>query len=67
MSENKKELDVFEKKREEERIKLEVCQKEKQVTSCLKCPEVIGCKVRKSYVLAVYESMNKGAGGGFEF
>lgn len=67
MSEPKKELDVFEKKREAEREKVEACQLEKKVSSCLVCPEVIGCTIRKSYVVAVYESMSKGAGGGFEF
>ncbi len=67
MSETKKELDVFELKREEEREKVETCQKEKGHNSCLVCPEVIGCKIRLSYVKAVYESMSKGAGGGFEF
>jgi hypothetical protein len=27
----------------------------------------LDCLVRKEYIKAVYESMNKGAGGGFEF
>jgi len=67
MSETKKELDVFEIKRDEERLKVESCQEEKKMNSCLVCPEVIGCAIRKQYVVAVYESMSKGAGGGFEF
>ncbi len=67
MTEPKKALDIFEKRREEEREKLEACQAEKKRRSCLDCPEVIGCPIRNSYVRAVYESMNKGAGGGFEF
>ena len=46
---------------------LQKCQKEHSVDSCIKCKEVIGCKIRKSYINATYQSMNKGAGGGFEF
>jgi hypothetical protein len=67
MSKPKKELDAYELKREEEREKVESCQKERGYHSCLVCPEVIGCELRKKYVVAVYESMSKGAGGGFEF
>ncbi len=46
---------------------LEACQGEKQVDSCLKCESVIGCETRKKYVDAVYESMNGGKGGDFDF
>ncbi len=67
MSENKKELDIFEERREQEKEKVQACQTQKQLNSCLQCPEIIGCEIRKKYVVAVYESMNKGAGGGFEF
>ena len=67
MSENKKELDPYEQKRDEQRANVEACQLEKKLKSCLVCPEVIGCEIRKKYVVAVYESMNKGVGGGFEF
>jgi hypothetical protein len=67
MSEPKKELDVFEQKRDAEREKVEKCQSDKGHNSCLVCPEVVGCEIRKRYVVAVYESMSKGAGGGFEF
>ena len=67
MSENNQTRDAFEIKRDEERLKVEACQKEKGHNSCLVCPEVIGCAIRKRYVVAVYESMSKGAGGGFEF
>lgn len=31
------------------------------------CEKFFECELRKKYVLAVYESMNKGSGGGFEF
>ncbi len=67
MPENNEPLDAFEIKRDEERQKVEACQKEKGHNSCLVCPEVVGCAIRKQYVVAVYESMSKGAGGGFEF
>jgi len=67
MSENKQAADIFEQKRDEEREKVEKCQSDKGHSSCLVCPEVVGCVIRKKYVVAVYESMNKGVGGGFEF
>jgi hypothetical protein len=51
--------------RELQRIR--TCQKERGLSSCLKCPEILGCETREAYVSAVYESMNKGQGGGFEF
>ena len=31
------------------------------------CEKFFDCELRKKYVLTVYESMNKGSGGGFEF
>ncbi len=46
---------------------LKECQEKQSLKSCFKCKEVIGCEMRNSYVKAVYESMNKGSGGGFEF
>ena len=48
-------------------VELQQCQKEHNLNSCLKCEQVLECALRQSYVKAVYESMNKGAGGGFEF
>ncbi len=59
--------DRYEIALEEALKELKACQKQKGLSSCLECKEVIGCKVRNSYVKAVYESMNKGKGGGFEF
>ncbi len=67
MLHDKKELDEFEKKLEEQIITLHECQQKQQVDSCLKCTHVIGCETRKAYVDAVYNSMSKGATGGFEF
>ena len=46
---------------------LEACQKEQGVNSCLKCAKLLNCDIRDSYIKAVYESMSKGKGGGFEF
>ena len=47
--------------------RLQECQKEQNVRSCLACTKILECTLRKEYVNAVYESMNKGQGGGFEF
>lgn len=51
----------------QQHAKLENCQKEKQLTSCLKCDKLLECEVRDAYIKAVYDSMSKGKGGGFEF
>ena len=66
-NEIQKELDKYELALIEKTKILKDCQKDKNVNSCLKCEEIIGCKIRNEYVNAVYESMNKGKGGGFEF
>jgi hypothetical protein len=67
MSEDKRELDLYEQKLQDQKEILQKCQDDKKVNSCLVCLEVIGCAIRKKYVLSVYESMSKGEGGGFEF
>ena len=64
---NEKELDKWILARDEAKDKLLICQKEMEVQSCFKCVKVIGCEIRNEYVKKVYESMNKGQGGGFEF
>jgi hypothetical protein len=33
----------------------------------MKCEVLLSCELREAYVKAVYDSMNKGTGGGFEF
>ncbi|MFZ2968145.1 MAG: hypothetical protein WA080_03715 [Sulfuricurvum sp.] len=43
------------------------CQHTKDVKSCFECSELIGCPIRAHYVRSVYESMSKGATGGFDF
>ena len=39
----------------------------KRSKSCLGCEEINSCDLRDSYVKAVYDSMSRGGGGGFEF
>ena len=46
---------------------LKQCQEQNSVDSCMKCTKVLECAIRDKYIKAVYESMNKGSGGGFEF
>ena len=46
---------------------LEACQKEHAVNSCMKCKKLLDCEIRDAYIKAVYDSMSKGKGGGFEF
>ncbi len=55
-------LTLHQKKRE-----LESCQQEQKIKSCMKCQKLLVCELRDVYVKAVYDSMNKGTGGGFEF
>ncbi len=59
--------DKWELALEEKLIELKECQEKHGVKSCMKCEKIIGCEIRNMYVNAVYESMNKGTGGGFEF
>jgi len=49
------------------KIELEECQKSLHLSSCLKCEKLLDCETRDSYIKAVYDSMSKGQGGGFEF
>jgi hypothetical protein len=60
-------LDEWQIALKEQKVKLQQCQTQHQVDSCMKCPKVLECEIRDSYVKAVYDSMNKGTGGGFEF
>jgi hypothetical protein len=48
-------------------IIIQKCQEDNNLSSCTTCPKIIECEVRKVYVKTVYESMNKGSSGGFEF
>ena len=62
-----KEINLFKAKLQEQQELLQACQKKHKIKSCMLCKEVIGCATRKSYVNSVYQSMNKGQSGGFEF
>jgi hypothetical protein len=65
MSNNNK--DKWDKKLDDEIDTIRNCQLERQLTGCEDCDQLLICKIRKKYVKAVYESMNKGTTGGFEF
>ncbi len=67
MSEQTKELDKFELHLEEMLKKLTECQQEKGYKTCSACELFLECELRREYVEAVYNSMSKGATGGFEF
>jgi len=60
-------LDQWQITLKQKKNELERCQQEKHLTSCLKCEKILDCTVRDSYIEAVYDSMNKGKSGGFEF
>ncbi len=62
-----KEADKYEIALQKKTAELKKCQGDKGYKSCLPCPQINDCKLRDEYVNAVYESMNKGKGGGFEF
>ncbi len=61
------EKDKFEKKLQSSAQNLQNCQRQRKLSSCLACKEILECPTRKYYVDAVYENMSKGQGGGFEF
>jgi len=60
-------LDEWQITLKQKKVELENCQKEHNVNSCLKCDKLLNCALRDAYVKAVYDSMSKGKGGGFEF
>ncbi len=64
---NNQSLDEWEQKLEVKLALLQKCQEENSVSTCTACPKFFDCELRKTYVIAVYESMNKGSTGGFEF
>ncbi|MGH1600234.1 hypothetical protein [Campylobacter majalis] len=66
MSENIQK-DSFELKLEEDKKTLQQCQESKNLKSCFDCDKLFECETRKRYVDSAYNSMSKGAGGGFEF
>lgn len=71
MSENQQK-DQWEQNLEKVKIELNSCQmslhkKQSCQPNNIFCDSFFDCDLRKKYVVAVYESMNKGSGGGFEF
>jgi len=60
-------LDGWQTALSERKSELESCQAEHQLKSCMSCEKLLDCEVRDAYIKAVYDSMSKGAGGGFEF
>jgi len=52
---------------DEQLVILKQCQISNTIDSCMKCTKILDCQTRDTYVKVVYESMNKGSGGGFEF
>ena len=60
-------LDEWEIKLENMIVQLKSCQESNSLKTCSDCNKFFECELRKKYVIDVYESMNKGAGGGFEF
>lgn len=67
MSERGTPQDIWQIKFEEKFNLLQTCQSQKGTQSCFKCTEILECILRKDYVKAVYESMNRGENGDFEF
>lgn len=59
--------DIYEQEMQEKKALLQACQQEKHLLTCSDCEKMFECETRKTYVKAVYESMAKGHGGGFEF
>ncbi|MDD3775107.1 MAG: hypothetical protein PHV08_04005 [Sulfurovaceae bacterium] len=60
-------LDKWEEALQEALALLQECQKSCDLVSCYECGKLLECEIRNNYVKAVYESMNKGETGGFEF
>ncbi|UTJ05178.1 hypothetical protein [Arcobacter roscoffensis] len=60
-------IDEWQIKLDQKLQELKTCQESKSLKSCTPCDQFFDCELRKRYVITVYESMNKGSGGGFEF
>ena len=67
MEDNNTQKDKWQVTLDAEIIILKQCQINHNVDSCMKCEKLLNCDVRDKYIKVVYESMNKGSGGGFEF
>lgn len=60
-------IDEWDLKLDKALTELRSCQETNSLSSCTPCSMFFECELRKKYIIAVYESMSKGAGGGFEF
>lgn len=60
-------LDEWQIALSQKKEELEICQRNLKLASCMKCEKLLDCEIRDAYIKAVYDSMSKGAGGGFEF
>ncbi|MBT8349045.1 MAG: hypothetical protein HKP62_06355 [Sulfurovum sp.] len=60
-------LDEWQIALKQKKSELEACQTEQQIISCMGCEKLLECEIRDAYIKAVYDSMSKGTGGGFEF
>ena len=60
-------LDEWQIALKQKKSELETCQAEHHLKSCMSCEKLLDCEVRDAYIIAVYDSMSKGTGGGFEF
>lgn len=60
-------LDQWELELQRQKKILEAHMKELGISSEMDCPDFPNCPVQEAYVKAVYQSMNKNQGGGFEF
>ena len=67
MQETAKPKDKFELHLQEMLVKLQECQEQKAMKSCSDCEHFLSCELRTDYIKSVYNSMSKGATGGFEF
>lgn len=64
---SEKVLDEWELILVEKKEALELHMKQQGIKSEMDCKDFPNCPIQEAYVKAVYDSMSKGKGGGFEF
>ena len=64
---NNEPTDIYEQDLQAKKALLQECQRSRDLATCSDCEKMFDCDTRKTHVKAVYESMAKGQGGGFEF
>lgn len=61
-------MEQLEEQFEKSRKEVQECQKSQALDSCLKCPQILECEKRKTYVQNTYLFLNGGQqDGGFDF